>query len=83
VISEGEAKKLLCHPTEMMAEDEANKTKETYFLVIHNERKLSTGNDQGVQLIRFSLIKTNYQRIIRVGKTFYCTEKHFRFFSLF
>jgi hypothetical protein len=75
VISEGEAKKLLCHPTEMMAEDEANKTKETYFLVIHDERKLSTGNDI------YELL--NYQRIIRVGKTFYCTEKHFRFFSLF
>jgi hypothetical protein len=77
VISEGEAQKLLCHPTEMMAEDEANKTKETYFLVIHDERKLSTGNDQGIQLIRFSLIKhelsTNYSRrknILLQRKTF-------------
>ena len=47
VISEDETQKLLCHPTEMMAEDEAKKTKETYFLATHDERKLSTGNDQG------------------------------------
>ena len=47
VTSEDEAQKSLCHPTEMMAEDEAKKTKETYFLATHDEKKLSTGNDQG------------------------------------
>ncbi|CAB3989385.1 Hypothetical predicted protein [Paramuricea clavata] len=46
VTSEVEAQKLLCHPIEMLAEDEAKKTKETYFLVTHDERKLSTGNGQ-------------------------------------